>query len=56
MLLASADENSDLDVSPKGYPPGFIKVLDKQTLAIPDRPGNNRVDSIGKHPAKSRGA
>lgn len=46
MLLASADESGNLDVSPKGDPPGFVKIIDKHTLAIPDRPGNNRADSM----------
>lgn len=44
MLLASADANGNMDVSPQGDPPGFVKVLDKHMLAIPDRPGNNRAD------------
>lgn len=35
------------DVSPRGDPPGFVKVIDDNTLAIPDRPGNNRVDTMG---------
>jgi PPOX class probable FMN-dependent enzyme len=34
------------DVSPKGDAPGFVMVLDDHTLAIPDRPGNNRLDSF----------
>lgn len=34
------------DVSPRGDPLGFVKVLDNNTLAIPDRPGNNRLDSL----------
>tara|TARA_R110000868_G_scaffold233480_2_gene487178 strand:- start:454 stop:1104 length:651 start_codon:yes stop_codon:yes gene_type:complete len=34
------------DVSPRGDPVGFVKILDKHTLAIPDRPGNNRLDSL----------
>jgi len=33
-----------LDCSPKGDPAGFVRVLDDRTLAIPDRPGNNRLD------------
>ena len=33
------------DVSPRGDPAGFVKVLDDQTLLIPDRPGNNRLDT-----------
>lgn len=33
-----------LDCSPKGDPAGFVRILDDRTLAIPDRPGNNRID------------
>jgi PPOX class probable FMN-dependent enzyme len=35
-----------LEVAPKGDPSGSFKVLDEQTLAIPDRPGNNRADTL----------
>ena len=35
-----------LDCSPRGDPPGFVRVLDQHTLAIPDRRGNNRIDSL----------
>ena len=35
-----------LDCSPKGDPAGFIRILDKKRLAIPDRPGNNRIDGM----------
>jgi PPOX class probable FMN-dependent enzyme len=35
-----------LDCSPKGDPSGFIRILDDKTLAIPDRPGNNRIDGF----------
>lgn len=34
------------DCSPKGDAPGFVRVLDPRTLAIPDRPGNNRIDTL----------
>jgi uncharacterized protein len=34
------------DVSPRGDPRGFVKVLDDRTLLIPDRPGNNRLDTL----------
>jgi len=34
------------DVSPRGDPAGFVHVLDDCTVAIPDRPGNNRLDSL----------
>jgi hypothetical protein len=35
-----------LDCSPRGDPPGFIQVVDEHTLMIPDRRGNNRIDSL----------
>lgn len=35
-----------LDCSPRGDPPGFCQVLDNKTVLIPDRPGNNRIDSL----------
>jgi len=35
-----------LDCSPKGDAPGFVRILDEKTLAIPDRPGNNRIDGM----------
>jgi PPOX class probable FMN-dependent enzyme len=47
VLISSCDAQGRLDVSPKGDPPGFVHVLDEQTLAIPDRPGNRRADTFG---------
>jgi PPOX class probable FMN-dependent enzyme len=35
-----------LDCSPKGDAPGFVRILDDTTLALPDRPGNNRIDGF----------
>jgi len=35
-----------MDCSPRGDVPGFVKILDEHTLAMPDRRGNNRVDSL----------
>ncbi|WP_374374191.1 pyridoxamine 5'-phosphate oxidase family protein [Dongia sp.] len=35
-----------LDCSPRGGPPGFVRVADKKTLILPDRSGNNRVDTL----------
>ena len=35
-----------LDCSPKGDARGFVRILDEKTLAIPDRPGNNRLDGF----------
>ena len=45
-LLATADGDGRCDVSPRGGPPGFVKVLDKNRLAIPDLSGNNLLDSL----------
>ena len=44
-VLSSADANGQADASPRGDPPGFVQVLDDKTLLLPDRPGNNQVDS-----------
>ena len=46
LCLATQDLNGRADVSPRGDPPGFVRILDSSTLAIPDRPGNNRLDSL----------
>ena len=45
MVISSATAEG-ADASPKGDPPGFVKVIDDNTLIIPDRPGNNRVDTM----------
>lgn len=45
VVLATQGPDGLPDVSPKGDPPGFVAVLDDKTLALPDRPGNNRFDS-----------
>lgn len=46
LTMATYGADGSVDVSPKGDPAGFVKVLDPQTLAIPDRPGNHRWDSF----------
>ena len=43
-LVATADADGNCDVSPKGDPPGAVKIIDRRTIAIPDRPGNRRID------------
>lgn len=43
-LVATSDGGGNLDVSPKGDPAGAVKILDRRTLVIPDRPGNRRID------------
>ena len=46
IVVSSMDADGAMDVSPKGDPPGFVKVVDEHTLAIPDRLGNNRGDTF----------
>jgi PPOX class probable FMN-dependent enzyme len=46
VLIASSNAEGRMDISPKGDAPGFVKVLDEHTLAIPDRPGNQRFDTF----------
>jgi PPOX class probable FMN-dependent enzyme len=46
VLVATVDAQGLVDVSPKGDPAGFVRVLDEQTVAIPDRLGNRRVDTF----------
>lgn len=46
VLVASSDAAGRLDASPKGDSRGFALVLDDETLAIPDRPGNRRADTF----------
>jgi uncharacterized protein len=46
LLLATSDATGRCDVSPKGDPPGFVRVLDDTHLVIPDRPGNRRFDGL----------
>ena len=46
LCLGTQNPDGRADVSPRGDPPGFVRILDDNTLAIPDRPGNNRLDSL----------
>lgn len=46
VVIGSASATGMVDVSPKGDPPGFVRVLDPKTLAVPDRPGNHRGDTF----------
>ena len=46
LTLATQSPDGRADVSPRGDPPGFVKVLDAKRLLIPDRSGNNRLDSL----------
>jgi PPOX class probable FMN-dependent enzyme len=46
LCISSAAGDGRADVSPRGDAPGFVHVLDERTLVIPDRPGNNRLDTM----------
>ncbi|STZ41645.1 pyridoxamine 5'-phosphate oxidase-like FMN-binding protein [Mycolicibacterium gilvum] len=43
-FVATTDADGRVDVSPKGDPAGFVHIIDDHTIAIPERPGNKRVD------------
>jgi PPOX class probable FMN-dependent enzyme len=46
VLLATSGPDGSCDVSPRGDPPGFVRVLDERTLLLPERPGNRLADSL----------
>jgi uncharacterized protein len=46
VCVATADPDGGLDVSPRGDPAGFVRVLDEVTLLLPDRPGNRIADTL----------
>jgi len=46
IVIASSDSGGRADTSPRGEEPGFVHVIDAHTVAIPDRPGNNRLDTM----------
>lgn len=46
LCLGTQNADGRADVSPRGDPAGFVRILDSRTLALPDRPGNNRLDSL----------
>jgi predicted pyridoxine 5'-phosphate oxidase superfamily flavin-nucleotide-binding protein len=46
IVLVSTDADGHADVSPKGDPPGLIRQIDDTTIAIADRPGNRRADTL----------
>jgi uncharacterized protein len=45
-LVATSGPDGTCDVSPRGDPPGFVKVLDERTLLLPERPGNRLADTL----------
>lgn len=44
VVMCTSDAAGNCDASPKGDPPGFVRVLDDHTIAVPERPGNRRAD------------
>jgi uncharacterized protein len=46
VVIASGRPDGGLDVSPRGDPAGFVRILDERTLLLPDRPGNKLADTL----------
>lgn len=46
VLVATSDAAGNCDVSPRGDPAGFVRVLDERTLLVPERPGNRIADTL----------
>ena len=46
LCIGTSAADGRADVSPRGDPPGFVQILDDNTIFIPDRPGNNRLDTM----------
>ena len=46
VCLATASPDGGLDVSPRGDPAGFVRILDERTLLLPERPGNRLADTL----------
>lgn len=56
VLIATSGDDGGLDVSPRGGPAGFVRVLDEHHVAIPDLNGNNLIDSLRGVVARGRAA
>ena len=54
LVLATSDAEGNMDASPRGGEPGFVKVVDDQTIIVPDWSGNNRLDTFGNVIATGR--
>jgi PPOX class probable FMN-dependent enzyme len=54
VCVATASPDGGLDVSPRGDPAGFVRILDERTLLMPDRPGNRIADTLTNLLADSR--
>jgi PPOX class probable FMN-dependent enzyme len=46
VCIATSDPGGHCDLSPRGDPPGFVRILDERTLLLPERPGNRIADSL----------
>lgn len=46
LCIGTSNAEGKADVSPRGDPPGFVQVIGDNQLFIPDRPGNNRLDTM----------
>jgi len=46
VVVASGRPDGGLDVSPRGDPAGFVRILDERTILLPDRPGNKLADTL----------
>jgi len=54
LILSTCDKAHNMDASPRGGAPGFVKVGPDAALLIPDAPGNNRLDSLANIIATAR--
>jgi uncharacterized protein len=54
VCVASSRPDGGLDISPRGDPAGFVRILDERTLVIPERPGNRLADTLTNLPADPR--
>jgi len=46
ICIATSDASGNCDLSPRGDPVGFVRILDERTLLVPERPGNRLADSL----------
>jgi PPOX class probable FMN-dependent enzyme len=46
VCVATSSPDGGLDVSPRGDPPGFVRILDERTVLLPERPGNRIADAL----------
>jgi PPOX class probable FMN-dependent enzyme len=46
LCVATASADGRLDVSPRGDPAGFVRIIDERTLLLPERPGNRIADTL----------